>query len=64
MLGQPVLVLRETTERPEAIAADTGKVVSLARKLLDDSAAYSSLARAVNPYDDGYTAARMVEALL
>ena len=70
--ASPVLVLRETTERPEAIEAGTGQIVgtdqgtivACTRKLLDDSAAYSNRARAVNPYGYGYAAVRIVSALL
>ena len=66
-LGKPVLVLRETTERPEAIAAGTAKLVgteaiaSAASKLLSDPAAYEAMARAVNPFGDGTASQRIVE---
>lgn len=71
-LGKPVLVLRETTERPEAVTAgtvrlvgaDRAEIVSQARRLLDDPAEYAHMARAVNPYGDGLAAGRIVEALL
>lgn len=71
-LGVPVLVLRETTERPEAIEAgtarlvgtDRNRIISEARRLLDDPGAYAEMARAVNPYGDGRAANRIVETLL
>lgn len=71
-LGVPVLVLRETTERPEAIEAGTAKlvgtdrarIVSTASRLLDDPEAHAQMARAVNPYGDGQAARRIVEILL
>lgn len=70
-LGKPVLVLRETTERPEAVDAgtvrivgtDRAKIVTLTRKLLDNSTLYGSMARAVNPYGDGRAARRIVNTL-
>ncbi len=70
-LGKPVLVTRETTERPEAIASgtarlvgtDTARIVREAEMLLDDSAAYLSMAHAHNPYGDGQACRRIVEAL-
>ncbi|RPI94127.1 MAG: UDP-N-acetylglucosamine 2-epimerase (non-hydrolyzing) [Chloroflexi bacterium] len=70
--GVPVLVLRETTERPEGVEAGTLKVVgtetkhivSTAKRLLDDPIAYAEMAKATNPYGDGHTAERIVEALL
>jgi UDP-N-acetylglucosamine 2-epimerase (non-hydrolysing) len=71
-LGKPVLVLREVTERPEAVAAGTARVVGTSRervvreavRLLEDSAEYERMARAVNPYGDGHAAKRIVAALL
>ncbi len=65
-LGKPVLVLRETTERPEAVDAGTVKLVGTdedliveeTRRLLTDRAAYDAMARAVNPYGDGQAATR------
>lgn len=68
-LGKPVLVLRETTERPEAIASGTAKLVGTnptqiaasATELLSDSAAYQAMAMAVNPFGDGHAAERIVE---
>lgn len=70
-LGKPVLVLRETTERPEGIAAgtarlvgtDSARIVSEAARLLDDPAAQASMARAHNPYGDGQAARRIVELI-
>ena len=71
-LGKPVLVLREITERPEGVEAgtarvvgtNTARIVSEARRLLTDRAAYDAMARAVNPYGDGKAAARIVDLLL
>ena len=70
-LGKPVLVLRDTTERPEAIDAgtvklvgtDVDRIVSTAAELLDDTDMYRSMSRAHNPYGDGLAAARIVNAL-
>jgi UDP-N-acetylglucosamine 2-epimerase (non-hydrolysing) len=70
-LGKPVLVMRETTERPEGVAAGTAKLVGTETtvivtemfKLLDDKQAYESMARAHNPFGDGHTARRIVELL-
>ena len=70
-LGKPVLVMRETTERPEGIEAGTAKlvgtdaerIVSEITRLLDDEAAYVAMARAHNPFGDGNSAARIVELL-
>lgn len=70
-LGKPVLVLRDTTERPEAVAAgaarlvgtDTDAVVSAVGQLLDDEAAYAAMANAVNPYGDGQAVRRSLAAL-
>lgn len=71
-LGKPVLVLRETTERPEGIAAgtslkvgtDPARIVGEATRLLGDASAYAAMAQAVNPYGDGQAARRIVGALL
>ncbi|MDD3945089.1 MAG: UDP-N-acetylglucosamine 2-epimerase, partial [Bacteroidales bacterium] len=68
-LGKPVLVMRDTTERPEAVDAGTVKLVgtnyNLILKevsfLLDDIAYYSSMAQANNPYGDGLACERIVE---
>lgn len=70
-LGKPVLVMRENTERPEAVVAGTVKLVGTDRKrivaeaknLLDQSAAYDAMANAVNPYGDGHAAKRAVAAI-
>jgi UDP-N-acetylglucosamine 2-epimerase (non-hydrolysing) len=70
-LGKPVLVLRETTERPEGIDAgtvrlvgtDRAKIVAEAGRLLSDPGAYAAMARSINPYGDGRAAARIVDAL-
>ena len=66
-LGRPVLVLRETTERPEAVAAGTARlvgcdperIVAEAHRLLTDPAAYQAMARAANPFGDGRAAVRI-----
>lgn len=66
-LGKPVLVMRETTERPEGVAAGTAKLVGTDRArivqevlaLLDDEAAYAAMARAHNPFGDGHAAERI-----
>ncbi len=71
-LGTPVLVLRDTTERPEGIEAGTLKLVGtdedeifrLAHELLTSKDAYEKMAKASNPYGDGRASARIVEALL
>ncbi len=68
-LGKPVLVLRDETERPEAVEAGTVKlvgphrqaIVARAAELLDSKEAYAAMARAVNPYGDGKAARRIVE---
>ena len=70
-LGKPVLVMRENTERPEAVIAGTVKLVGTDRNrivaesnnLLDQDAAYKAMANAVNPYGDGLAARRSVEAI-
>jgi UDP-N-acetylglucosamine 2-epimerase (non-hydrolysing) len=70
-LGKPVLVMRETTERPEGVAAGTARlvgtraeaIVSEIFNLLDDKAAYEQMARAHNPFGDGQTSRRIVELL-
>ena len=71
-LGKPVLVLRDTTERPEAIDAGTVKLIGTSRErvyqelklLLTDAGEYARMAEATNPYGDGRAAARIVECLL
>jgi len=70
-LGKPVLVMRDTTERPEAVEAgtvilvgtDTQKIVAEAARLLDDDAAYEAMARAHNPYGDGLASRRILDIL-
>ncbi len=70
-LGKPVLVMRNTTERPEALDAGTVKlvgtdhdlIVSEVSKLLEDKAYYDKMSHAVNPYGDGKACGRIVEAL-
>lgn len=71
-LGKPVLVTRDTTERPEAVEAgtvrlvgtDADRIVAEASRLLEDEAAYETMSRAHNPYGDGKAAARITERLL
>ena len=71
-LGKPVLVLRDTTERPEAVAAGTVKLVGTdfsnvyenAKILLTDAAEYKKMSEACNPYGDGKAASRIVQAVL
>lgn len=71
-LGKPVLVLRDTTERPEAVEAGTVKLIGTdrdrvyneARELLTNKAEYNHMAAAVNPYGDGKAAARIIKAVL
>ena len=68
-LGKPVLVMRDTTERPEALEAGTvklvgtdyAKIIGEVSRLLDDPAYYQSMSRAVNPYGDGMSCARIVQ---
>ncbi len=70
--GIPVLVLRETTERPEGVDAgtlklvgtDTSRIVQEAKRLLDDPIEYGKMSKASNPYGDGHAAERVVRALL
>ncbi|WP_073092766.1 non-hydrolyzing UDP-N-acetylglucosamine 2-epimerase [Thermosyntropha lipolytica] len=70
-LGKPVLVLRDTTERPEAVKAGTVKLVGTvrekiyaeAKRLLTDKEEYERMARAVNPYGDGRAARRIVKVI-
>jgi len=69
--GIPVLVMRDTTERPEAVEAGTVKlvgsddraIVNEVSRLLDGSEAYEAMARAINPYGDGLAAGRIVDTL-
>lgn len=70
-LGKPVLVMRDTTERPEALSSGTvhlvgtdyDKIMNEVSTLLDDQAAYDKMSKAVNPYGDGKACGRIVEAL-
>jgi UDP-N-acetylglucosamine 2-epimerase (non-hydrolysing) len=70
-LGKPVLVMREVTERPEAVDAgtvllvgtDVAKILGAARLLLDDGAAYARVAGAINPYGDGCASRRIVDRI-
>ena len=71
-LGKPVLVLRETTERPEGVQAgtarlvgtDAARIIAEAGRLLSDANAYAEMARAVSPYGDGHASVRIADALL
>jgi UDP-N-acetylglucosamine 2-epimerase len=71
-LGKPVLVLRATTERPEAVEAGTARLVGTSTldivretdRLLDEPAAYAAMAQRANPFGDGHAAERIVSALL
>jgi UDP-N-acetylglucosamine 2-epimerase (non-hydrolysing) len=70
-LGKPVLVMRDTTERPEAVTAGTVKLVGTdydqilqsVSLLLDDPIAYQSMSQAVNPYGDGHACERIIDRL-
>ena len=70
-LGKPVLVMRDTTERPEGIEAGTLKLVGTTedviyreiKKLLVDDKAYEAMSNAVNPYGDGHASERIAEAV-
>ncbi|MCE2603967.1 UDP-N-acetylglucosamine 2-epimerase, partial [Pseudomonas aeruginosa] len=70
-LGKPVLVMRDTTERPEGIEAGTLRLVGTEeetiyrnfRQLLDDRAEYEKMSQASNPYGDGNASRRIVEVL-
>lgn len=71
-LGKPVLVLRDVTERPEAVTAGTVKllgtnknlIVDEANKIIRNKKEYESISRAINPYGDGYASERIVESIL
>lgn len=71
-LGKPVLVMRDVTERPEAVAAGTvrlvgsnaEKIVGETLRLLEDDSAYAQMSRAHNPYGDGLASGRILDALL
>src|SRR3546814_9562153 len=70
-LGKPVLVMRETTERPEGVAAGTAKLVGTDKNrivteifnLLDDSRAYAAMSRAHNPFGDGKSGERIARII-
>jgi UDP-N-acetylglucosamine 2-epimerase (non-hydrolysing) len=70
-LGKPVLVLRDETERPEAVemgvvklvGSNHDRIVAEAQRLLDDKAAYLSMVRRVSPYGDGNAARRILDVL-
>jgi UDP-N-acetylglucosamine 2-epimerase (non-hydrolysing) len=70
-LGKPVLVMRDTTERPEGVSAGTAKligtdkdrIISQIFTLLDDDTAYSAMARAHNPFGDGQASQRIAEII-
>jgi UDP-N-acetylglucosamine 2-epimerase (non-hydrolysing) len=70
--GIPTLVLRDVTERPEGVSAGTLKlvgtetrlIVQAAKRLLDDESAYAEMAQAANPYGDGHSAGKIIQALL
>jgi UDP-N-acetylglucosamine 2-epimerase (non-hydrolysing) len=69
-LGKPVLVMRDNTERPEAVEAGTARLIGTAEervvaevnRLLTNEAAYAAMAQAVNPYGDGHSAQRVLDA--
>ncbi|PLO63187.1 UDP-N-acetylglucosamine 2-epimerase (non-hydrolyzing), partial [Klebsiella michiganensis] len=70
-LGKPVLVMREMTERPEAVSAgtvclvgtDSQRIVNEVTRLLQDESAYQAMSRAHNPYGDGHACHRILSAL-
>jgi UDP-N-acetylglucosamine 2-epimerase (non-hydrolysing) len=69
-LGKPVLVMRDNTERPEAVEAGTARLIGTAEervvaevaRLLTNDAAYAAMAQAINPYGDGRSAGRVLDA--
>jgi UDP-N-acetylglucosamine 2-epimerase (non-hydrolysing) len=71
-LGKPVLVMRETTERPEGVqagtvklvGADSARIVAETARLLEDPGAYAAMARAANPYGDGHASERIVKVVV
>ena len=71
-LGKPVLVMRDTTERPEGIKAGTLKLVGTSEeviyheftRLLNDQAAYDAMSKASNPYGDGHACERIADILM
>ena len=70
-LGKPVLVMRDTTERPEAlesgtvhlVGTDYDKIMNEVSTLLEDAEAYAKMSQAVNPYGDGFACPRIADAL-
>ena len=70
-LGKPVLVMRDTTERPEGVeagtvklvGADAGNIISSVNELINDTSAYENMAQAKNPYGDGKAAMRIADAV-
>ena len=70
-LGKPVLVLRDTTERPEAVkygtvklvGANKDKIISMVEKLLTDDSEYKKMSESINPYGDGHACKRIVDVL-
>ena len=70
-LGKPVLVMRDTTERPEALTAgtvklvgtDTAKIIEQAQLLLDSTQAYLAMSKAHNPYGDGKACEKIIQFL-
>ena len=71
-LGKPVLITRNTTERPEGINAGTARLIGCEeqtvyqsiKQLLDDTDLYTKMSQAQNPYGDGFASARIADALL
>jgi UDP-N-acetylglucosamine 2-epimerase (non-hydrolysing) len=71
VLGKPVLVMRDTTERPEGVTAGTAKLIGTDKdciiseifRLLDDDTAYAAMARAHNPFGDGHASKRIAEII-
>ena len=71
-LGKPVLVLRDNTERPEALAAgtvllvgtDRVKIIKHVNNLLDNPSVYESMSQAINPYGDGYASKKILSTIL
>jgi UDP-N-acetylglucosamine 2-epimerase (non-hydrolysing) len=71
-LGKPVLVMRDVTERPEAVAAGTARLVGAdadritreAARLLDDEKAHAAMCKAHNPYGDGHASQRILHELV
>ena len=71
-IGKPVLVMRDTTERPEAVAAgtvtlvgtDATRIVTTVESLLEDESAWQAMSQAINPYGDGTASSQIVNHLL